>query len=116
MKDGRISRVSFVDEQTLSAFNELKHGKFEEKQLTERIERAIADLKENPLIGVKIPARLWPKEYAKKFSIDNLRKYDLPDGWRLTYTLRGSSVEILSVILEWFSHREYEKRFNYHVK
>ena len=41
-------------------------------------------------------------------------KYDLPDGWRLVYTITTpNKVEIISVILEWFNHPEYEKRFHY---
>lgn len=116
MNDTRRRRVAFGDEATLTAFNQLKEGKFEERQLAEFIQRAIYDLKENPLTGVIVPRRLWPREYKKKYDIDNLRKYDLPNGWRLTYTLRGSSIEILAVILEWFNHKEYEKRFGYHVK
>jgi len=48
--------------------------------------------------------------------IDNLRKYDLPNGWRLIYTVKGNSVEMVAVILEWSaSHKKYEKRFGYKV-
>lgn len=80
------------------------------------LNRAFDELKENPLAGVKLPGELWPKIYLKKYAIDNLRKYDLPNGWRLIYTLRGSAVEIVAVILEWFSsHKGYEKRFGYKV-
>lgn len=61
------------------------------------IERAIEDLKENPLVGIKIPSRLWPIEYRRKFGINNLRKYDLPNAWRLIYTLIGNEIEIVSV-------------------
>lgn len=66
------------------------------------------------IIGIQIPKRLFPKEYVIKYKINNLWKYDLPDGWRLIYTLNPlNQVEILSVILEWFNHKEYERRFHY---
>ena len=113
MKDDRIKKVVFIDGQVYKSFLELKSGKFEEKELASYIERAIKDLKENPLIGIKIQSKLWPKEYIQKFSITNLRKYDLPNGWRLIYTLEGTRIEIVSIILEWFSHKEYERRFKY---
>lgn len=116
MNENREKRVAFADESILSSFQQLKSGRFEEKQLAERIERAIADLKENPFIGIHIPRKLWPREYVKKFAVDNLRKYDLPDGWRLIYTLHGNEIEIISIILEWMKHKEYEKKFNYNVK
>jgi Txe/YoeB family toxin of Txe-Axe toxin-antitoxin module len=113
MNNDRIKRVAFGDESIRKAFAELKSGKFEEKKLASYIERAIDDLKINPLIGIALPRRLWPIIYIRKFSITNLRKYDLPNGWRLIYTLQGNEVEIVSIILEWFPHKEYERRFKY---
>ena len=60
-----------------------------------------------PSAGVEVPSSLWPKIYVQKYSIDNLRKYDMQKGWRLVYTLRGSKIQIVAVILEWFdSHKE----------
>ncbi len=41
-----------------------------------------------------------PKEYIKKYKIDNLWKYNLPNAWRLLYTIKGNEVMIVSVILE----------------
>jgi Txe/YoeB family toxin of Txe-Axe toxin-antitoxin module len=113
LKEDRVKLVSFGDEAVQKAFEELKQGKFEEKQLVSHIQRAIEDLKENPLVGIKIPSRLWPREYIRRFSINNLRKYNLPDGWRLMYTLAGNEVEIVSIILEWLPHKEYDRRFKY---
>ena len=113
MIDNRVKSVGFADEKLRGAFLELKAGKFEEKELATFIERAIRDLKENPLVGVAVSRRLWPIEYVRKYAINNLRKYDLPNGWRLIYTLRGNEIEIVSIILEWFSHKEYERRFKY---
>lgn len=109
----RTKIVGFIDVKIQKAFIELKSGRFEERELTTFIERAITDLKENPLTGVAVPQKLWPVEYIRRYGINNLRKYDLPNGWRLVYTLRGNEIEIVSIILEWFSHKEYERRFKY---
>ena len=109
----RIKKVGFGDESVRKAFEELKAGRFENKKLASYIERAITKLKEDPFAGMKVPSRLWPVKYIRKFGIDNLRKYDLPNGWRLIYTLLGNEVEIVSIILEWFPHKEYERRFKY---
>ncbi len=116
MSDSRTRRVAFADVALLDAFNKLKQGRFEERQLAAFIERAISDLKENPFVGVVVQRKLWPREYVARFGIDNLRKYDSPSGWRLTYTLRGNAIEIISVLLEWFGHKDYEKRFGYRNK
>ena len=79
--------VAFASPKLEKDFNKLKQGKFENKQLYNFIQRAISDLKKNPMCGVKIPRKLWPKGYIKKYQIKNLWKYDLPDGWRLIYSI-----------------------------
>ncbi|MFH1255685.1 MAG: hypothetical protein V1494_00160 [Candidatus Diapherotrites archaeon] len=112
-RHARVKLVAFADDSIKKAFEELGKGKFEEQQLFSFLKRAIDDLKENPLCGIRIPSSLWPKEYVKKYNIDNLRKYDLPSGWRLIYTLRGNDIEIISVLIEWYNHKEYERKFNY---
>ena len=53
--------VAFASPKLENNFEKLKHGKFEDKQLYNFIQRAIADLKKNPMCGVKIPKKLWDK-------------------------------------------------------
>src|SRR3989344_2928709 len=110
MSDSRIKKIAFVDSDVKKAFDELKGGKYEEKELFEFIKRAIEDLKNNPFCGTRIPSKFWPKEYIKKYNVDNLFKYDLPNGWRMIYTIRGNELEIISIIIEWFDHKDYERR------
>ena len=77
------------------------------------IKRAIQDLSTNAFAGIKIPKRLFPKEYLQKYNAKNLWKYDLPKGWRLIYTIKADEIQIITLILEWFDHKEYERRFGY---
>ncbi|MEK6935346.1 MAG: hypothetical protein AABW67_01020 [Nanoarchaeota archaeon] len=111
--DDRIKEVAFADETVKEAYFKLKDGKFEDKQMFDFINRAIDNLKQNSQSGVRIANNLIPKEYIKKYGVTNLWKYNLPNAWRLTYNLSGDSVRIVSVILEWMSHKDYEKRFGY---
>jgi len=62
---------------------------------------------------MQIKKKIIPKTYLEKYHIDNLWKYDLPKGWRLIYSVANGQIHILSIILEWMSHKDYEKRFNY---
>ena len=110
--DKRKIIVIFVDEKTKDAYDNLKAGKFEDRQLHEFIGRALDDLKKNPRVGIPLPKRLIPKEYVQKYNVNNLYKYDLPNGWRLIYTLRGSEVEILSVI--WTAPPKWTVSLNNH--
>jgi len=105
--------VTFGDKRIEDDFEILKEGKFQDKQLYAFIERAIKDMKNTPGCGIKIPKKLWPKVYTEKYNVTNLWKYDLPNGWRLIYTIKEDEIMILNVILEWFNHKEYERRFKY---
>ena len=91
----------------------LTEGKFQDKRLYSQIDEARKKIKEDPACATKIPKRLWPKLYVQNYGITNLWKYDLPCGWRLIYTIKTDEVMILSIILEWMTHKEYERRFKY---
>jgi len=110
---GKPIYVAFGSKRLENDFEKLRKGRFEDKQLYKFIERAIDDLKKYPICGTKIPRKLWPKSYIKEHQITNLWKYDLPNAWRLIYTIFEDKVMILNVILEWFSHKDYERKFGY---
>jgi Txe/YoeB family toxin of Txe-Axe toxin-antitoxin module len=105
--------VAFISKKTKELFETLRFGRFEEKRLYDFIKRAIEDLKKDPFCGIKISKKLWSREYVLKFKISNLWKYNLPNGWRLIYTIESDEIKIINIILEWFDHKSYEKRFNY---
>ena len=102
--------VGFIDEK---AEKEYHRAKEENPILFKFLERATDDLKVNPRVGTKIPSKLWPREYVQNYRIDNLWKYDLPNAWRLMYTIVKDEIRIVSVLLEWLDHKNYEKRFGY---
>ena len=104
------SKVVFINDKLEDNFNSLK----EDDPIKKSIIRAIHDLRQNAFAGIQVPKRLIPKEYIQKYKINNLWKYDLPKGWRLLYTITADyEVELISAILEWFNHKEYEKRMKY---
>ena len=85
----------------------------EKHPIKKGIMRAINNLKVNVFCGEKIEKRLIPWKYLKKYGVDNLWWYPLPDGWRLVYSIATNDSEILAVIIEYFDHKNYAKRFNY---
>ena len=104
------SKVVFINDKLEISFNSLKEDDFVKKSMI----RAIHDLRENAFAGIQVPKRLIPKEYTQKYRINNLWKYDLPKGWRLLYTITADNeVELIAAILEWFNHKEYEKKMKY---
>jgi len=84
-----------------------------DKKFKEEIEKTIAILKEKLTAGIHLPKNLWPKEYIKIYGITNLWKFDLRNGCRIIYTIKNDELRILCVILDCFTHKEYERKFNY---
>jgi hypothetical protein len=105
--------VAFVSKGLKDKFDALGNGRFEDRELYKFIDKAIDDLKQNPSCGIKVPRKLWPEAYVQNYNITNLFKYDLPNSRRLVYTIKQDDTIMMNIILEWFDHKEYEKRFGY---
>jgi hypothetical protein len=102
------SKVKFIDEDLEKAFNSLSDNDSIKKALI----RAIQAIREDFQAGEYIPKHKIPEAYLEKYKINNVRVYDLPFAWRLMYTITGSSeIGIISVLLDWMEHKDYEKLF-----
>lgn len=90
---------------------------------TSRIERSILSafkkkvelIKANPHYGDPIAKKLIPREYITKYAVRNLFRLELPNYWRMLYTLTDdeSKVEIIAFILDIQDHKLYNKKFGY---
>ncbi len=104
------SKVVFINDKLETSFNSLR----KDDPIKKSIIRAIKDLKQNAFSGIQVPKRLIPKIYIQKYNLNNLWKYNLPQGWRLLYTVTADNeIELISAILEWFNHKDYEKKMKY---
>jgi hypothetical protein len=81
--------------------------------LLNSIKQKIEFLKVNPEYGFHIPKDRIPKEYIIKYDVNNLWKVNLSGAWRMIYTIRGSEVDIISLILDILNHSDYDKKFGY---
>lgn len=103
--DGEDNRVEFFDKDMEYAYLTLRES---DPQLFSRITRAIEDLRSDRRAGRPAPKWFIPPRY-RNASVNNIWRYDLPNGWRLLYTITGSHIQILIIILDWMSHKEYER-------
>lgn len=98
-------------------FDKLKkranQGDGESIQLVKIIEKGIEKLKYNYKYGDHISKKKIPGEYVEKYAVENLWKLDLSSFWRLIYTVRGTEIEVISVILEVLDHKKYDRKFGY---
>lgn len=70
-------------------------------------------LRANPQYGIHISKNKIPKEYIENYDVNNLWKVNLSNAWRMIYTIRGNSIEIITIVLGLMDHRDYEKKFGY---
>lgn len=107
------SKIHFADQKVKKAFEELEHSTTEDKQMYKFLLQAFNGLEENAFIGTQIAKKLIPKEYIKKYEIDNLWKYNLPGAWRLLYSVSRDEIAVISIVLEWLGHTNYSRKFGY---
>jgi hypothetical protein len=86
-----------------------------ERMILNAIKKKIDLLKINPHYGDPIAKRLIPQEYTKKYEITNLFRIELPNYWRMLYTLTDgeTEIEIIAFILDFIDHLTYDKKFGY---
>jgi mRNA-degrading endonuclease RelE of RelBE toxin-antitoxin system len=80
-----------------------------EMSLLSSIKQKSDILKINPFYGDNLEKRKIPK----KLGVSNLWRLELNNYWRMLYTIKGDSVEVVCFILEIFNHKKYDKFLGY---
>lgn len=112
-KNQKLYKVTFIDSSLNQTLKKLKEGKKSDKELYSSIVKAIEHLKTSPLDSIIIKKKQIPKSYIKEYGINNLRLIKLNRNWRLVYTIASDDIQIVSIILDFFNHKEYEQKFEY---
>jgi len=81
--------------------------------LLNAINRLFDVIVNNPFYGENAKKGLIPKEYRQKYDADNLFIADLPDYWRMIYTLESDEIEIIAFVLDIIDHDQYNKKFKF---
>src|SRR3989344_480021 len=101
----KTSKVIFIDNDLEKAFDNLN----ENDPIKKALKRAIETIKEDCYFGRQVKKNLIPKSLTEKYNLNNLWIYNLPSSWRLLYSLPTSGeLGIMSVILDWMDHKDYE--------
>ena len=75
------------------------------------INRLFEVIVNNPFYGENAKKDLIPKEYRQKYDANNLFIADLPDYWRMIYTLESDEIEIIAFVLDIINHNNYNIYF-----
>jgi mRNA-degrading endonuclease RelE of RelBE toxin-antitoxin system len=105
--------ISFVDKSVKEKFFLLEASNSEDKAIFESLNKAFDNISYDAFIGIQIPKNLIPKAYKKQLEVDNLWKYNLPEGWRLLYSVISNGNTVIAIIIDWLPHKKYERLFNY---
>lgn len=101
-------------------FSELQEsanrGDSDSALLVKLIQNGIEKLKFNYKHGDHVSREKIPVEYVEKYGVKNLWKLNLSQYWRLIYTVKGSEIEVISVLLEVLDHKGYNRKFGYKTK
>ncbi len=86
-----------------------------ERIILNAINRKIELIKANFHYGDPIAKKLIPQEYKLKYGVTNLFRVELPNFWRMLYTLTEgeTNIEIIAFVLDVIDHKTYNKKFGY---
>lgn len=89
-----------------------------ERMILNAIHKKIELIKANIHYGDPIAKKIIPYEYKIKYGVTNLFRIELPNFWRMLYTLTHgeSEIEIIAFILDVLDHKEYDRKFGYRGK
>lgn len=100
--------VRGVSDDFTAVFDSLPNG-----NIRTAVQDVIDNLKKGQRLGDHIKKKDIPKYYIKKHKIPILYLVDLPQWWRVTYTIMEFEVknELSGLMLELMNHDQYNKRF-----
>jgi len=89
-----------------------------ERAILKSVNNKIELIKINIHYGSPIAKDLIPKEYKEKYGITNLFRVELPNYWRMLYSLTDgeTKIEIIAFVLDIIGHDTHNKKFGYKKK
>ena len=110
-------RVIFSQEaeEVYTHLNEVAPSSKIDRSILNAINKKVELIKLNIHYGEPIAKKLIPEEYKIKYEAANLFRVELPNFWRMLYTLTDgeSQIEIVAFVLDVLDHKEYDKKFGY---
>ena len=114
MKRVRI-KFSKEAEEVFKYLNEEAQKSKIDKSILKSIQKKSEFIKVNFQYGDPVSKNLIPKEYIERYGINNLFRVELPNFWRMLYSVEEgeTQIEIIAFILDIVDHKEYNGKFKY---
>ncbi|MFH0836072.1 MAG: hypothetical protein V1834_02810 [Candidatus Micrarchaeota archaeon] len=86
-----------------------------ERSILKAVENKTRLISQNTHYGQAIAKKLIPIEYIQKYDVTNLFRVELPNFWRMLYTVTESEnrIEVIAFVLDLIDHDKYDKKFGY---
>lgn len=86
-----------------------------ERSILNSLSKKVELIKSDPHYGDPVAKKLIPREYHDKYGVTNLFRVELPNFWRMLYTLTNddSEIRIIGFILDIMNHKRYNEKFGY---
>ena len=114
------TRVIFSPEaeEVYKHLNEQSSKSKTENMILNAIHKKVELIKSNVHYGNPIAKKLIPKEYITRYDVSNLFRVELPNFWRMLYTLTDgeTEIEIIAFVLDVIDHKGYNKKLGYKNK
>ncbi|OIO80308.1 hypothetical protein AUJ84_04010 [Candidatus Pacearchaeota archaeon CG1_02_32_132] len=114
MKDVKVI-LSLEAKQVYDYLNRLSPSSKKERMIFKAVSYKIDLIKNNFQYGDPIAKNLIPAEYKNKYGINNLFRVELPDFWRMLYSVSEgkSEIEIIAFVLDIINHKDYNTKWGY---
>jgi hypothetical protein len=105
-------------EEAYTYLNEQAPSSKIERTILNAVKKKVDLIKTNPHYGEPISKKMIPRKYIEQYGVNNLFWVELPNFWRMLYTLTegDSVVEIIAFVVDICDHKEYDKIFGYRKK
>ena len=111
----KIIRVIFSEEAEIvyKHLNEVSAESKIERSILNAVNKKIDLIKSNYHYGDPVSKDLIPEEYNAKYGTTNLFRVELPNFWRMLYTLTNNDteIEIIAFVLDIIDHDQYNNNF-----
>lgn len=114
VKQVRVVLSPEAEEVFLSLNKEAASSKID-SSILRAIQKKVELIRANIHYGIPVAKHLIPAEYKIKYGITNLFRVELPNYWRMLYTLTDgdATIEIVAFVLDIMNHKKYNKKFGY---
>jgi hypothetical protein len=85
----------------------------QERMILKSVRKKLDIIRNKPYYGDQVKKDQIPSYYVDKYKVTNLFRVELPQFWRMLYSVGKSEIEVIALVIDICDHKLYDKRFGY---